>query len=98
MSDIETKKQIVHKIKYIFEKNDNLACYTMFLSITTFDAIFETYLTEYIGVDLNDVEFIKSKLEAVLDLKLSDFLNLDDLFQMYFLCKEYIEILLKKIN
>ena len=97
MSDLEIKKQIVHKIKYIFEKNQKLACYSMFLSTTFFDTIFETYLTEYIGVDLNDVDFIKSKLEAVLNLKLSDFLSLDELFEMYFLCKDYIQILLKEL-
>ena len=98
MSDLEIKKQIVHKIKYIFEKNQKLACYTMFLSTTMFDTIFETYLQEYIGIDLNDVEFIKSKLEAVLNLKLSDFLNLDELFEMYFLCKDYIHILMRKLD
>ena len=98
MSDLELKKQIVHKIKYIFERNDKIACYSMFLSTTMFDMIFETHLKEYIGIDLNDVDFIKTKLESVLDLKLSDFLTLEELFEMYFLCKDYIKILMKNMN
>lgn len=91
------KNELVKKIKVIFDNNAFLSVYSGFLCSYLFDSIFENYVQNYVDkVDENDIQTIKEIIEVSLDMKLSDFLSVDEVFQMYFLCKEYIKILLNE--
>lgn len=93
----ESKKLIVHNIKNIFEKNNNLACYSIFLTTFFFDTIFESYLQSYVGkVNINDKNIIRNMIEKTLDIKLNDYMNEIELLEMYNYCKSYILILMKE--
>ena len=89
------KKIIVHNIKNLFEKNYNLACYSIFLTTYFFDSLFECYLQSYVGkVNLDDKDKIKDLIENTLDINLNEYMNEIELIEMYNYCKNYIIILI----
>jgi hypothetical protein len=91
-----SKKELVEKIKTIFNNNSYLSTYSPFLCEYLFDEIFNCYVKEYVGnVDENDVELIKNIIEKSLEMKLGDFLSVDELYELYLTCKEYIKILIQ---
>jgi len=91
------KKELVGKIKNIFNNNDYLRTYSPFLCEYLFDSIFECYIKEYVGnVNENDIDLIKNIIEKSLEMKLGDFLNVDEIYNLYLVCKDYIKILIEK--
>lgn len=95
-NDIQSqKKLLVNNIKYLFEQNRNMACYSMFLCETMFDMIFETYLKQYLNkIDLDDKQTIRNMLENILQIKLTDYMNDFELNEMHIYSKNYIELLI----
>lgn len=95
-NDIQSqKKLLVNNIKYLFEQNRNMACYSMFLNEMMFDMIFETYLKKYLNkIELDDKETIRNMLENILQIKLTDYMNDFELNEMHIYSKNYIELLI----
>jgi hypothetical protein len=90
------KTNLVNKMKEIFNKNAFLSAYSPYLCPFLFDNIFDLYVKEYVErVDENDVETIKSIIEVSLQMKLNEFLTVEEVYNVYLICKEYIKILLK---
>lgn len=94
--DVNTEKKIiVHNIKHLFEKNNELASYSIFLSTCVLDEIFNLYLIQYVGkVDLDDKENIRIMLENALRLNLNDLMNEIELLDMYNFSKQYIQLMI----
>ena len=89
------KKRLVHNIKNVFEKNQQMACYSVFLSPYMLDEIFNCYLVSYVGkIDLNDKETIRELLERALGINLNDLMNEIELSELYTYSKEYIQLLI----
>jgi len=92
-----SKNKIVNNIKDVFNKNKNMASYSVYLSSHMLDEIFNNYLLQYVGkIDIDDKITIRETLEKALNLKLSDLMNEIELNDMYNFSREYIEILIKK--
>lgn len=89
------KKRLVQNIKAIFENNNQLASYSVFLSTYVLDEIFNCYLAQYVGrVDLNDKETIRNMLENALGINLNDLMNEIELLELYNYSKQYIQLLI----
>ena len=57
-----SKNKIVNNIKDLFNKNKNMASYSVYLSSYMLDEIFNNYLLEYVGkIDIDD------KLEKLIE-------------------------------
>ena len=89
------KKRLVHNIKNVFEKNMNLACYSIFLSTYFFDELFNSYLKQYIGkINIDDTNKIRDMIEKTLVLDLDKLMNEIELIELYNYSKQYIILLM----
>ena len=89
------KKLLIQNIRYLFDQNKNMACYSMFLNEMMFDMIFQTYLKQYLGkINLDDKNTIRNMLETILQIKLTDYMNEFELNEMHIHCKNYIQLLI----
>ena len=93
------KSELCNFIKDIFQKNKLLSSYSFFINTYFLDGIFMMHLKQYVGkIDLDDIPTIKNVLETSLQIKLEEYFTQDEIDELYFNSKKYIQYILENEN
>jgi hypothetical protein len=94
-----SKTELCNFIKDIFQKNKLLSSYSFLINTYFLDGIFTMHLKQYVSqIDLDDIPTIRNVLESSLQIKLDDYFSEDELDDLYFNSKKYIQFLLENEN
>ena len=90
-----SKTELCNFIKDIFQKNTLLSSYLFLINTYFLDGIFMLHLKQ---IDLDVIPTIKNVLETSLQIKLEEYFTQDEIDELYFNSKKYIQYILENEN